>query len=97
MCTNPDITPSVRLAAVKLMLEYSTGGPPQFATAEDATRFSVPDTEEYRAFREYQLEQFKSWKDGIKERSDSSIQLSPPLEVYVDVGQHDTRADSGGK
>ena len=97
LCTDPDIPPSTRLAAIRMIMEYSTGGPPQFATAEDTMRSSVPDTEEYKAFREYQMRSFNEWRASQSSAQDSSIQLSPPLDIYVGVGQQDTRADSGGK
>ena len=84
LCTNPDIPPATRLQSLKLFLEYSTGGPPQWATAADLQQVRTPDTEEYRQFRAYQLQQFQAWKDSQVTPQPADVSTSQ-VAVALDV------------
>lgn len=53
---------AVKLNAIRFLTEYATGGPPTYATATDSLDGAVPDTDEYRAFREYELSRFRDWQ-----------------------------------
>ena len=89
LCTSPDVPPATRLQSLKLFLEYSTGGPPSYATAADLQVNRTPNTDEYKAWRAYELARFKAWQQANEELAPIDPMLAESSgQVALDI-RHD--------
>ena len=74
------------VAALKLLLEYSTGGPPSHATATDIQADRAPNTDEYKEWRQYELDRFKAWQQANTELAPIDPTLTEsPGQVVLDI------------
>ena len=85
LCTNPDVSPNVRVSAIKLLLEYSTGGPPNWSTASDMETVKSPNTDEYREWRQYEMARFKAWQASQELAPIDPTLIESPSQVVLDI------------